>query len=86
MGEIPPLFVYSWQGTRPASGKRSIKKYWFKPKEQITNKITIVKTDIMRRFIISALVLSAVTANAQVKDGMVGINTDEPRATTKRTI
>ena len=35
----------------------------------------------MRRFIISALVLSAVTANAQVKDGMVGINTDEPRAT-----
>ena len=35
----------------------------------------------MRRFIISALVLSAVTANAQVKNGMVGINTDEPRAT-----
>ena len=35
----------------------------------------------MRRFIISALVLSAVTANAQVKDGMIGINTDEPRAT-----
>ena len=35
----------------------------------------------MRRIIISALVLSAVTANAQVKEGMVGINTDEPRAT-----
>ena len=35
----------------------------------------------MRRFIFSALVLSAVTANAQVKNGMVGINTDEPRAT-----
>ena len=35
----------------------------------------------MKRFIFSALVLSAVTANAQVKDGMVGINTDEPRAT-----
>ena len=35
----------------------------------------------MRRFIISALVLSAVTVNAQVKNGMVGINTDEPRAT-----
>ena len=35
----------------------------------------------MRRFIISALVLSGMTANAQVKDGMVGINTDEPRAT-----
>ena len=35
----------------------------------------------MRRFIFSVLVLSAVTANAQVKDGMVGINTDEPRAT-----
>ena len=35
----------------------------------------------MRRFIISALVLSAVTANAQVKNGMVGINTDEPRVT-----
>ena len=35
----------------------------------------------MNRIIISALVLSAVTANAQVKDGMVGINTDEPRAT-----
>ena len=35
----------------------------------------------MNRFIISALVLSAVTANAQVKNGMVGINTDEPRAT-----
>ena len=34
----------------------------------------------MCRFIISALVLSAVTANAQVKDGMIGINTDEPRA------
>ena len=30
---------------------------------------------------ISALVLSGMTANAQVKDGMVGINTDEPRAT-----
>ena len=35
----------------------------------------------MRRFIISALVLSGMTANAQVKNGMVGINTDEPRAT-----
>ena len=35
----------------------------------------------MKRLIFSALVLSAVTANAQVKDGMVGINTDEPRAT-----
>ena len=35
----------------------------------------------MNRIIIAALVLSAVTANAQVKDGMVGINTDEPRAT-----
>ena len=35
----------------------------------------------MRRFIISALVLSGMTANAQVKDGMIGINTDEPRAT-----
>ena len=35
----------------------------------------------MRRIIITALVLSAVTANAQVKDGMIGINTDEPRAT-----
>ena len=35
----------------------------------------------MRRIIITALVLSAVTANAQVKNGMVGINTDEPRAT-----
>ena len=35
----------------------------------------------MRGFIISALVLSAVTVNAQVKNGMVGINTDEPRAT-----
>lgn len=35
----------------------------------------------MNRIIISALVLSAVTANAQVKEGMVGINTDEPRAT-----
>ena len=35
----------------------------------------------MKRLIFSALVLSAVTANAQVKDGMIGINTDEPRAT-----
>ena len=35
----------------------------------------------MNRIIIAALVLSAVTANAQVKNGMVGINTDEPRAT-----
>ena len=35
----------------------------------------------MNRFIISALVLSGMTANAQVKNGMVGINTDEPRAT-----
>ena len=35
----------------------------------------------MNKFIFSALVLSAVTANAQVKNGMVGINTDEPRAT-----
>ena len=35
----------------------------------------------MRRFIISALVLSGMTANAQVKNGMIGINTDEPRAT-----
>jgi len=35
----------------------------------------------MKRLIFSALVLSAVTANAQVKNGMVGINTDEPRAT-----
>ena len=35
----------------------------------------------MKRFIFSALVLSAVTANAQVKDGMIGVNTDEPRAT-----
>ena len=35
----------------------------------------------MKRFIFSALVLSGMTANAQVKDGMVGINTDEPRAT-----
>ena len=35
----------------------------------------------MNKLIFSALVLSAVTANAQVKDGMVGINTDEPRAT-----
>ena len=35
----------------------------------------------MKRLIFSVLVLSAVTANAQVKDGMVGINTDEPRAT-----
>ena len=35
----------------------------------------------MKRLIFSALVLSAVTANAQVKEGMVGINTDEPRAT-----
>ena len=35
----------------------------------------------MNRIIIAALVLSAVTANAQIKDGMVGINTDEPRAT-----
>ena len=35
----------------------------------------------MNRIIIAALVLSAMTANAQVKDGMVGINTDEPRAT-----
>ena len=24
-GGIPPLFVYSWQGTRPASGKRGAK-------------------------------------------------------------
>ena len=35
----------------------------------------------MNRFIISALVLSAVTVNAQAKEGMVGINTDEPKAT-----
>ena len=35
----------------------------------------------MNKFIFSALVLSAVTSNAQVKNGMVGINTDEPRAT-----
>ena len=35
----------------------------------------------MNRIIASALLLSAVTANAQVKNGMVGINTDEPRAT-----
>ena len=35
----------------------------------------------MKRLIFSALVLSAVTANAQVKNGMIGINTDEPRAT-----
>ena len=35
----------------------------------------------MNKLIFSALVLSAVTANAQVKNGMVGINTDEPRAT-----
>ena len=35
----------------------------------------------MNRIIISALVLSGMTANAQVKNGMVGINTDEPRAT-----
>ena len=35
----------------------------------------------MNRIIIAALVLSGMTANAQVKDGMVGINTDEPRAT-----
>ena len=35
----------------------------------------------MKRLIFSALVLSGMTANAQVKDGMVGINTDEPRAT-----
>ena len=35
----------------------------------------------MKRLIFSALVMSAVTANAQVKNGMVGINTDEPRVT-----
>ena len=35
----------------------------------------------MKRLIFSALVLSGMTANAQVKNGMVGINTDEPRAT-----
>ena len=35
----------------------------------------------MNRIIIAALVLSGMTANAQVKDGMIGINTDEPRAT-----
>ena len=35
----------------------------------------------MNRIIIAALVLSGMTANAQVKNGMVGINTDEPRAT-----
>ena len=35
----------------------------------------------MKRLIFSALVLSAVTANAQVKEGMIGVNTDEPRAT-----
>ena len=35
----------------------------------------------MNKLIFSALVLSGMTANAQVKNGMVGINTDEPRAT-----
>ena len=35
----------------------------------------------MNKIIIAALVLSGMTANAQVKNGMVGINTDEPRAT-----
>ena len=35
----------------------------------------------MKRLIFSTLVLSGMTANAQVKNGMVGINTDEPRAT-----
>ena len=35
----------------------------------------------MNRIIASVLVLSGMTANAQVKDGMVGINTSEPRAT-----
>ena len=35
----------------------------------------------MNRVLFTALMLSAVAAHAQVKDGMVGINTNEPRAT-----
>lgn len=35
----------------------------------------------MNRVLFTALMLSAVVAHAQVKDGMVGINTNEPRAT-----
>lgn len=35
----------------------------------------------MNRVLFTAFMLSAVAAHAQVKDGMVGINTNEPRAT-----
>ena len=35
----------------------------------------------MNRVLFTALMLSAVATHAQVKDGMVGINTNEPRAT-----
>jgi hep_Hag family protein len=35
----------------------------------------------MNRVLFTALMLSGVAAHAQVKDGMVGINTNEPRAT-----
>ena len=35
----------------------------------------------MNRVLFTALMLSAVVAHAQVKKGMVGINTNEPRAT-----